>query len=395
MKTFATSLVPMLTLAALALSSSAAYAVQDCEFNGQHINTNNGAETAGKTGMVRCKDRDSGKTEREYELRDGKSIGLSRYFRDGKIYKEFTMTANGPHEGLEREWAANGQLVQEFTNVNGNARGLRRHWFDDGKPRKLEWIAETEREGAAVEYHANGQLASLRCGPKPLLAPHVDDGKLCGFGAPSTVNTYSYKGELRKTSVMLGGVEQKATSFYAPGKPELEEELQGAQKRETYYADDGGKRREKLWDVSARPALLLREAEFHASGTLVRERVYAIAEANGRKRSRLATESNFYLNGQPKSKDLYTLDGNTELRDTQHFNDQGKLSRQGRYAVEGRYHERPVGVHQVWFTNGKLEEEDTYDAKGNLARQKLWDESGKLLSDDALFEDGSRKAYAK
>ena len=68
----------MVALAALALSSSAAQAVQDCEFNGQHINTNNGAETAGKTGMVRCKDRDSGKTEREYELRDGKSIGLSR-----------------------------------------------------------------------------------------------------------------------------------------------------------------------------------------------------------------------------------------------------------------------------------------------------------------------------
>lgn len=376
-------------------ASPAAYAVQDCEFNGQHINTNNGAETAGKTGMVRCKDRDTGKTEREYELRDGKSIGLSRYFRDGKIYKEFTMTANGPHEGLEREWAANGQLVMEFTNVNGNARGLRRQWFDDGKPRKLEWITENEREGAAVEYHASGQLASLRCGPKPLLAPYVDDAKLCGFGAASSVNTYSYKGELRKTSVMLGGVEQKATSFYAPGKPELEEELQGTQKRETYYADDGGKRREKLWDVSARTALLLRDAEFHASGTLVRERVYAVAEANGRKRSRLASESNFYLNGQPKSKDVYTLDGNTELRDTQHFNDQGKLSRQGRYAIDGRYSERPVGVHQVWFANGKLEEEVTYDAKGNLARQKVWDETGKLLSDDALFEDGSRKAYAK
>jgi antitoxin component YwqK of YwqJK toxin-antitoxin module len=395
MKTSANSLVPQLALAALALAGSAAFAVQDCEFNGKPIDTNNGAATAGKTGMVRCKDRDSGQMEREYELRNGDSVGLSRYFRNGKLAKEFTITANGPHVGLEREWAPNGQLVLEFTNVNGNARGLRRQWFEDGKPRKIEWVADTDREGAAVEYHANGKLASLRCGPKPLLAPHMDDARLCGFGAPSTVNTYSSRGDLRSTSVLVAGVEQKSTSFFANGKPELEEVLQGSQRSEVFYADDGVKRREKLWDVSGRTALLLREVEFHASGTRVVERNYAILETNGRKRSRLASESNFYLNGQHKSKDVFTLDGNTELRDTQQFNDQGKLSQQGRYVIQDRYNERPVGVHQFWFANGKLEEEDTYDAKGNLARQKVWDESGKLLKDDALFEDGSRKAYAK
>lgn len=377
------------------LGSSAAYAVQDCEFNGQSINTNNGAATAGKTGMVLCKDRDSGRPEREYELRDGKSIGLSRYFRDGKLQKEFTITANGPHEGLEREWAANGQLINEFTNVNGNARGLRRQWFDDGKLRKVDWIADSQSDGAAVEYHAGGLLASLRCGPKPLLAPTVDDAKLCGFGAVSTTNLYSYKGELRKTVVMLAGVEQKATSFYGPNQPELVEELKGTQKSETFYAQDGSKSREKLWDVSSRPALLLREAEFHASGTLVRERIYAVVETNGRKRSRLTNESRFYLNGQPQSKEVYTLDGTTELRDTQRFTDQGKLRQQGRYALDGRYNERAVGVHQTWFANGKLAEEDTYDSKGNVARQKVWDESGAVVSDEELFEDGSRKAFSK
>jgi antitoxin component YwqK of YwqJK toxin-antitoxin module len=384
------------TVALLTLACQAAYAVQDCEFNGQHINTNNGAETAGKTGMVRCKDRDNGKVEREYELRNGQSVGLSRYFRDGKLVKEFTITANGPHEGLEREWAPNGQLVLEFTNVGGNSRGLRRQWYEDGKPHKVEWMADNERDGAAVEYHASGQLASLRCGPKPLLAPHVDDAKLCGFGAPSTVNTYSSQGSLRGTATLVGGVEQKAASFYANGKPELLEELQGTHKRETFYADDGGKRREKLWDVSGRPAQLLRDAEFHASGTLVRERTYGVLEANGRKRSRLTSDARFYLNGQPQSKEAYTLDGTTELRDTQRFSDQGTLKSQGRFAMDGRYGgARPVGVHQVFFANSKLAQEDTFDAKGNLARQKVWDESGKLLSDDELFEDGSRKAYAK
>ena len=269
-------------------------------------------------------------------------------------------------------------------------------------PAKSSGVAENERDGTALEYRATGQLASLRCGPKPLLAPHVNDAKLCGFeGGPSTVNLYSYKGELRSTLVLAAGAEQKATTFFANGKPEQDEELLqgGTQKRETsYYVEGGGKQREKLWDVSnGRPALLLRDAEFHASGTLVAERKYEVVEANGRKRSRLVTESRFYLNGQPQQKDVYSPgdNANTELRDTQRYTDQGKLKAQGHFVLEGRYGERPVGGHQTFFANGKQEREDTFDAKGRIARQKVWDESGKLVSDDELFEDGSRKAYSK
>ena len=388
--------------ALLALASPAAYAVQDCEFNGKPINTSNGADTAGKTGMVLCKERDTGQVQREYELRDGKSVGLSRYYRDGKLVKEFTITANGPHEGLEREWAANGQLVLEFTNINGRARGLRRQWYEDGKLRKVEWLADStsERDGAAAEYRPSGQLASLRCGPKPLLMPHVNDAKLCGFDghhAPSTVNLYSSKGELRSTVVLVAGVEQKATTFFDNGKPQAQEELlqKGTQKRETYYFEDGTMRREKLWDLSAGSALLLRDAEFHASGALVAERTYQLLDADGRKISRISAEARFYLNGQPQQKDVYTSEADTQLRDTQRYTDQGKLRAQGRYVLSGRYSERPVGVHQVFFTNGQLAQEDTFDAKSILTRQRVWDESGKLLSDDELFEDGSRKAHSK
>lgn len=41
------------SIALLTLACPSAHAVQDCEFQGKHINTGNGAETAGKTGMVR------------------------------------------------------------------------------------------------------------------------------------------------------------------------------------------------------------------------------------------------------------------------------------------------------------------------------------------------------
>ena len=41
--------------ALLALLPLAAQAVQDCELNGQHVNPANGHTTAGKSGLMRCK----------------------------------------------------------------------------------------------------------------------------------------------------------------------------------------------------------------------------------------------------------------------------------------------------------------------------------------------------
>jgi antitoxin component YwqK of YwqJK toxin-antitoxin module len=346
--------------------------------------------------MVRCKDRDTGLVEREYELRNGDSFGLMRYYRDGKLNKEFTTTPNGPHVGLEREWAANGRLIEEFTNVNGNVRGLRRSWYDSGAPKGVEFVADNEREGATAHFTPNKQLSELRCGPKPLLAPHVDDAALCGFGGKaSTVSTYGSDGTLRGTQTLLAGVVQKTTSFYASGKPSDEEERNGTQRSERFYGEDGIKRREKLWDESSRPALLLRDAEFHASGTLVRERLYTVTESNGRKRSRLSLDARYFLNGQPQSKEKFTLDGTTEIRELQRFFDSGKLRFQGGFVVEGRYSDRAIGLHQSFFENSRPELEEMYDNKGNIKRQRMWDADGTLRSDDELFEDGSRKAMGK
>jgi hypothetical protein len=42
-----------------------------------------------------------------------------------------------------------------------------------------------------------------------------------------------------------------------------------------------------------------------------------------------------------------------------------------------------------------LAQENTYDDKGNIQRQRVWDDAGQLLSDDELLEDGSRKAYSR
>mgnify|MGYP002720326698 FL=1 len=210
------------------------------------------------------------------------------------------------------------------------------------------------------------------------------------------VATYGSNGKQRATQTLLAGVVQKYALLMDNGKPQEEMERQGNQRTERFYGDDGSKRREKVWNEAEKPAVLQRESEYHASGQLVRERLYGVSEVNGRKRNRLLSEARFFLNGQPQSKERYTLVGETEQVERQHFNDKGILVAEGRFAMDGRYgQERGLGVHRSYYENGKLSQEETFDDKGNVKRLRSWDENGKQTADDELFEDGSRKAYSR
>jgi len=39
--------------------------------------------------------------------------------------------------------------------------------------------------------------------------------------------------------------------------------------------------------------------------------------------------------------------------------------------------------------------ESTFDARGRVTRERTWGDDGLLQRDDEVFEDGSRKAYAR
>ena len=65
--------------ATLLLASAAAHAVEDCEMNGQHVNPANGSTYAGKSGIMKCRDRDSGKLATDEELfEDGSRKSLRK-----------------------------------------------------------------------------------------------------------------------------------------------------------------------------------------------------------------------------------------------------------------------------------------------------------------------------
>lgn len=379
-----------------AFGCTSAFAVEDCEINKESVNPANGSTTAGKTGIMKCVERDTGKLVREQELRAGVYIGLVRYYRDGVLTKEYSVNERGNTHGKLREFAPNGQVLREENNENGSTRGLLREWYPNGVLKKVAFIGENPKEKASVRYTPDKQLSEVECGDKALLAPHANDAALCGFqGKPSQVQLFSDSGRLRSQFTFLAGVSQQSTYFHDNGKPDTVEVNNGKQKTRKQYSDKGVLRKELAWNVTEKPIAIEREVDYHESGSKTREQLFAFVDKDGRRQNRLASDNSFYLNGQAKRSEKFSIEGKDDIKEVRNYFDNGKMSSLERYVYEGRYRERPVGVHQSFAQNGILVRESHYDERGRIQRERSWDENGKLLADDQVFEDGSRKAYTK
>ncbi|MFZ6746107.1 hypothetical protein ACO0LC_23010 [Undibacterium sp. JH2W] len=378
------------------LGMSCAWAVEDCEINKESVNPANGSTTAGKTGIMKCVERDTGKLVREQELRAGVYVGVVRYFKDGVLSKEYHVNEQGNTHGRLSEFAPNGQVLREESNVNGSTRGLVREWYANGVVKRIAFVGESPKEKAAVRYTPDKQLSELECGDRPMLTPHANDAVLCGFnGKPSQVQLYSDSGHLRSQFTVLAGVTQQATYFHDNGKPDTVEEISARQKTRRQYSDKGILRKEVVWNTTEKPIALEREIDYHESGSKVREQIFSMTDKEGRRQNRLVSDASFYLNGQPKRSEKFTAEGKEDIKEVRNYFDNGKMSSLKRYVYEGRYRERPVGIHQGFAQNGTLVRESHYDERGRILRERTWDDSGKPMKDDLVYEDGSRKAYTK
>ncbi len=376
--------------ALLALWPLAAQAVQDCELNGQHVNPANGHTTAGKTGLMRCKDRDSGELMREQQLQNGAFMGLVRFYERGKLVKEHSVNARGNMDGPAREFSpATGRVLREAVYDDGHESGLSRSFHPGGQLRRATFYAEPG-ERAYAELTERGQLSALRCGDKPLLAPVVDDARLCGFvgSTPSQVELFDAKGILRTRLAYLAGKRQRSEELYDNGKPAMQDEISGTQRTERRWSSEGIKRREIVYLLLERGAIKRREQEFSEKGTLVRDQRWSAA-------GEPLSDESYYLNGQPRSKAVYGEGNEARTVEITEFHDNGQRAAQGRFAVVSRFRQIPIGLHQRFGDNGTLRAESSYDDKGRVTRERSWDTDGKLERDDEVFEDGSRKAYAR
>lgn len=378
-------------LSSLLATALSAHAVQDCELNGESVNPSNGNTTAGKTGLMRCKDRDSGVMAREQELKDGKFMGLVRFYEKGKLQREHSVNEKGNRHGRYREFASDGQMLRDAVYDNSDLTGLSRSFHPNGKLRRIAFNVITDgnsSEQAYAEFNDAGQLSSLRCGDKALLAPAADDARWCGFsGTASQLEFFGSRGVLSGRSSYLGGKRIRHDELHANGQPNFTDEISGDTRLQRNFNSAGEKRRERLSRASGNSWQLEREQDFSETGVLTRDRRWAGGKA--------VSEQTFYLNGQPRRRADYNVDGDTTALQVTDYYDSGKVASVGRYSAVNRSRQLPVGTHQRFSESGKVVAEAIYDERGRITREKVWDDEGKLLRDDALFEDGSRKAFAR
>ena len=394
-----------LACAALGLlaASGPVRALQVCELNGESVNPNNGNTTTGKSGLMRCREGDGGPVVREQELQRGVFMGAVRYFNSGVLEKDFRVNERGNRDGIAREYAkadAGGKpvLVREETYRDGRTVGIARAWYPNGQLRRVTSYGDAEREQAYAEFTPQGQLYELRCAPKALLAPDVDDAKLCGFsGGASVVTLYGGKGVAREHVSYDRGELRKSESLWDSGAPREVRELDANGGTQRSFAADGTKRREQQWSLVSgerNRRVTTLDREFHESGKLVREQRWKVGERGAEP----VSDERWYLNGQPKELVEYISDaGRAARRDTE-FHDNGKKASEGLWLLASGSRDRsevPTGVHRQWDADGHLRGESTYDERGRVNRERELDANGTVVRDDAVFEDGSRKAFGR
>ena len=371
-------------LAGLCLvSSEGAWAVQDCVLNGEFVDPAGGHSLQGRSGTLRCRERSTGVLAREQELQNGKFVGPVRYLSEGKVSREHVLNERGNLQGRAREFAPSGQVLRDAYYEDGRQVGLARNFYANGQLQRASF-STAKGEIASAEFNANGALRRLQCADQPVLAPAVDDVRLCGFsGKPSLVTFYSETGAVRSRGTYTAGKRVRFETLQENGHVSLQEEVSATRRIERSFDTEGTKRRELVWSIADGKAVREREQEFAPSGVMVRERRWTSGELSG--------ESTFFLNGERRSVAQYNMAGAVRFLDTREFHDNGVIAAEGRYIDTGRYAPTPAGTHRRFDTQGRLKAESVYDVRGRLSRERIYDGAGRLVRDDEMAEDGSRR----
>ena len=352
-----------------------AHAAQDCELNGQHVNPDNGATYAGKTGIMKCVDRETRKFLREEEYRNGRAIG----YRKSVDFSGNTSVGNyneqGNRDGEFKQFDADGTLIAEERYANGSTVGVQTYFHKNKQVKRRSFSEPGKGSIASIEYNDRGQLMQLRCADKPLLG---EDRALCGFdGKVADVTFYSAKGDVAGQARYENGKRLSMTAFNTQGAVARSEEAQGDRRIARENFPEGSLRLETIIVGNRKES----ERELAKSGQPVRETRWQ----DGWK----SEETLWYLNGQQRSKTRWERDGNQVLVKAEEFWDNGKIrARTVRDERRG-----PVGLQQTFNDAGVLESELTYD-QGKLTRRKNF-KDGKLVLEEEYFEDGSRKSVRK
>jgi antitoxin component YwqK of YwqJK toxin-antitoxin module len=332
--------------------------------------SNNGNETAGKTGIMKCKDRETGKLVREEEYRNGRAVGYRKFidFQGQTIVANYN--ENGNRDGESKTYDADGTLLAHERYVNGSNVGVQPYDCKNKQIKRLTYSEANRSDIANIEYNERGQLTELRCTDRSVIEA---DRKLCGFDRAADVDFYNSKGDVVAQARYENGKRVAFKALGSTGTLARTEEVQGERRVVRTNFPDGQLRLETT-SVGNRKE---HEREFAKSGQPVRETRWL----DGRQ----SEETLWYLNGQLKSKTRWQRDGKNVVVATEEFWDNGKP--QSRTVRDERY--RYLGIQQHFDESGALVGEETYE-RGVLTRRRDY-KGGRLVLDEQYYEDGSRK----
>ena len=380
--------ITIFLIAASAYGTSAE-AVIRCEIDGKPLNVSNGAELAGKTGLVRCREEDTGHLQREQTLQNGKFLGLERMFdREGRLQRERTVNERGNSHGRVVEFWPNGQLRREETADNGRTTGAVRRFDASGRVERVSFHGEG-RELFYVEYNTKGQPARLQC-PRTSLLP--EDRKLCGFDGAADTLLFADNGARLAQHRYDQGRLLSATEWTADGVVSAQQMVVEGRRVHHSFTTEGGQsvlREERVFAPDDRTlrdtrGQLHSAKRYGASGQLIEQRSFA--------EGREVQVERWYLNGAVRERSRWSGTGKDARLLREQYRDDGKLAQREQLNAD----QWPVGTQQAFHENGRLAVEDQYsdpDSRGRtrLSARKQWDETGKLVADDAILEDGSRQ----
>jgi len=381
-------LIAPVLIAASAYGTSAS-AIIRCELNGQSINISNGAELAGRSGLVRCREDSTGQIQREQELQNGRFMGLERMFdREGRLQRERTVNERGNSHGRVVDFWPDGKVRREETADNGRTQGAVRRFDASGRVERVSFHGDGQ-ELFYVEYNAKGQPTRLLC-PRASVLP--EDRKPCGFDGAADTLLYAESGARSAQLRYEQGRLLSATEWASDGVVSAQQLVVDGRRVHRSFYTEGGKsvlRDERVFTPDDRAlrdtrGQLLSTKRYGASGQIIEQRSFA----DGRE----VQVERWYLNGSVRERSVWSGTGEQARLLREMYRDDGKLARREQLNKD----QWPVGAQQAFHENGRLAVEEQYsdpDARGRTrpTARKQWDETGKLVADDTILEDGSRQ----
>jgi antitoxin component YwqK of YwqJK toxin-antitoxin module len=402
-------LLPCLLVVLMAGATAVQAQPVQCEVDGKSVSPDNGATTAGVTGLMRCRNRE-GQLTREQELQNGRFMG--RQYQDGKLRRERGVNERGNSHGTEKTFGPGGNLLSQAQYDNGSQVGVARRFHESGPPSRVtfyELVNGSSREVAVLEYNVDGSLREIRCGKRSVMP---EDRSVCGFAGRQKSTLYAvYDGRASKTADLYRA-DLLSVGDIASRRGQLHVEMRyenGPGSTRTYRVYDTDKhpdnkntlREERIYEAASDPdsdrlqntrAPLLSLKKWDARQQLIQHTRYTGGQ--------MSQDEHWWLNGQIKSRQVREGQGAAALIRSEWFDDNGKLTER---FLETQRGER-TGVQQEFYANGRLAVEEVWSAPAaaegssrtwrgstRVVSRKQWDEKGQLIADDEILEDGSRR----